>query len=205
MGLRDWPSVGSRQSGLRSRKDTTYCSRQRSLWHSVQPRRWRSRYVRIGGRRRVRSNVRLKAFRAFHHHIWRPAASPFAAPGLEQAGPQLSSYLRHGRVRSDHTGCACAVHSGGQAQQPQGLCQWDCVGAALVMPYLHSRSVFSPNFSILKCCFYVSGWPPSADMGHPADAARHRRPDLGLHGRVWDQSDPVGEHPTRLDRYLLQQ
>ena len=47
--------------------------------------------------------------------------------------------------------------------------------------------------------------PPGVDMGHPADAARHRGPHLGVHGgRGRDQPDPVGRHATRLDRHLLQ-
>ena len=39
------------------------------------------------------------------------------------------------------------------------------------------------------------------DLGYPADAARHRGSDPGLHRRRGrDQPDPVGRHSTRLDR-----
>ncbi len=44
------------------------------------------------------------------------------------------------------------------------------------------------------------------DLGHPADAAPDRGPHPGVHrGRGRDQPDPVGRHPARLDRHLLQQ
>ena len=46
--------------------------------------------------------------------------------------------------------------------------------------------------------------PLGADLGHPADAACHRRPHPRLHGRRGrDQPDPVGGHAARLDRSVL--
>lgn len=44
-----------------------------------------------------------------------------------------------------------------------------------------------------------------SNLGHPADAARDRGPDPGVHrGGGRGEPDPVGRHAARLDRHLLQ-
>ncbi|CAG07228.1 unnamed protein product [Tetraodon nigroviridis] len=87
-----------------------------------------------------------------------------------------------------HPGRACAVHSGGAAQQPPRLRQRHRLGASFLVSHLHS-----------------SRRPPGSDLGHPADAPGHRGPHPGLHGRRGDQQRAVGLHAARLDRHLLQQ
>lgn len=65
---------------------------------------------------------------------------------------------------------------------------------------------FSPPF--LFFFFFPSRGsrrPPGTDLGHPADAASHRGPHPGIHGRGRDQQCAVGLHAARLDRHLLQQ
>ena len=42
---------------------------------------------------------------------------------LEQAGHQLPGHGGDGRVRGHHPGHQGPLHTSGQAQQPQGLCQ----------------------------------------------------------------------------------
>lgn len=66
---------------------------------------------------------------------------------------------------------------------------------------------FFPSLSFFFFFFPSRGSrrPPGTDLGHPADAASHRGPHPGIHGRGRDQQCAVGLHAARLDRHLLQQ
>lgn len=111
MGSRNWTSVGSRESGLRTRQNTTDSTRQRSLWHSVQSSGWRTRHVCVGRRRRFCSYVWFETFRAFDNHIRRPTTSPTTSSRVEQTGPQLFGHLCDGCIRSHNTRRTRPVHS----------------------------------------------------------------------------------------------
>ena len=58
-------------------------------------------------------------------------------------------------------------------------------------------------YFVLNVSFY-RWWPSSTHMGHTANATRYRGSHFGLYGcRRWNQPNPMGRHPTGLDRHLL--
>ena len=68
-------------------------------------------------------------------------------------------------------------------------------------PYFHSQTlwVWCVLHSFLKT--FLIGF----DLGHPTDAEGYWRSNSGLHCcRGGNQPDPMGCHPTRLDRFFIQ-
>lgn len=155
--------------------------------------------------------------------------SDFIPRYFEQTRSFISCHHCYGRMRSGDPGRSCSLHSRRSSQQPSSLCQWYRLGAALFLSYLHCRLDFHHLFYVVVCRFrransipVLNGQlcsnptiyclltkcrrrPSSFDMGHSANAARHRRSDSRVHGSGrGDQPDPVGSHSAGLDRHLLQ-
>ena len=155
-----------------------------------------------------RSNVWPAPPWALNNHLWGPNAHAAAKTRLEQAGPQLSRHGRHGRLWGHHPRCQSAVHSGRAVEQSPRLCQWHRMGPTLVMSHLHcwrwsSGDQSDPgdfNSQTLSCQVIIT-FLLGFDLGHPTDAKGYWGPNSGLHC-CWggDQPNPMGCHPTRLDR-----